>query len=67
MCDNDDEVLTYDDCRRAGYCVDGLRRWFDRHGGDFNAFVRDGITVAQARRISDDGLLKRVVRLKNGG
>ncbi|SKC57045.1 hypothetical protein SAMN06296058_1241 [Pseudoxanthomonas indica] len=32
---------------RRGFCVSGARAWFQRHGLDFRAFVRDGIPASQ--------------------
>jgi hypothetical protein len=39
------------DC--GGWCVPGARAWFARHGLDFEAFVRDGITCETLDAIGD--------------
>ena len=36
--------ITIDDVR-AIHCARGARRWFEQHGLDFRAFLRDGIDV----------------------
>ncbi|MGO8241348.1 hypothetical protein ACC806_34990 [Rhizobium ruizarguesonis] len=36
--------ITITDVRDAGHCVRGAREWFDRHGLDFRAFLKDGIS-----------------------
>lgn len=33
--------------RRRGFCRGQSRAWFERHGLDWRAFVRDGIPAAQ--------------------
>ncbi|MEN1942649.1 hypothetical protein WCE55_02155 [Luteimonas sp. MJ293] len=33
--------------RGNGFCNRGARPWFERHGLDWRAFVRDGIPAAQ--------------------
>ena len=32
--------------RSAGFCASGSRAWFDRHGLDFRAFVKDGLPAS---------------------
>ena len=38
--------------RRPGFCRSGARAFFDRHGLDWKAFVRDGI---EAERLEETG------------
>lgn len=40
-----DEIITINDIRRAGHCVNGARSWFSLHGLDFRKFVREGISA----------------------
>lgn len=35
--------ITHLDAKSLGYCNRGLRRWFDRHGLDFNRFRVHGL------------------------
>jgi hypothetical protein len=35
-------VITIDDVRAVGLCVNGTRVWFARHDLDFRAFLREG-------------------------
>jgi hypothetical protein len=45
--------VTIEDIRRAGYCVRGARGWFDSRGLNFRAFLKDGMSVADARALRD--------------
>jgi len=36
-------IVTIDDVRAVGLCVNGSRTWFERHGLDFRAFLRKGL------------------------
>ena len=40
---NSDVIVTIDDVRAVGLCVNGSRAWFERHALDFRAFLRDGL------------------------
>lgn len=46
---------------RRGYCARGARAWFERHGLDFRAFVRDGLDEA-AFLATGDGMAAALVR-----
>ena len=44
MSDDTQELrITINDIRDAGHCVRGARDWFEAHGLDFKAFLREGI------------------------
>lgn len=49
----DDLVITITDVRRAGHCVSGARRWFERHGLDFRHFLKHGIPAADMLATGD--------------
>jgi hypothetical protein len=53
-------VVTIDHVRAAGLCVGGTRAWFDRHGLDFRAFLRDGC-YAETLLATGDAMALRVV------
>jgi hypothetical protein len=55
-----DLLITMSDVTRAGYCARGARRWFEGHGLDFRAFMKDGIPAAEISAL-DDALGNRVV------
>ena len=38
-----DLIITINDVRAAGLCVNGSRAWFARHGLDFRVFLREGL------------------------
>lgn len=57
------ERVTIDDVRRSGHCVRGAKDWFDRHGLDFRAFLRDGIDEAEFLT-NGDALAERIVAMK---
>lgn len=53
-------LITIDHVRAAGMCVHGTRSWFDRHGLDFRAFLREGI-AADVLLATGDAMARRVV------
>jgi len=55
-----DLIVTIDDVRAAGLCVNGSRAWFARHGLDFRAFLREGLD-AQTLLATGDAMALRVV------
>lgn len=52
--------ITIADVRAAGLCVPGTRTWFERHGLDFRAFLRDGCD-AHTLLATQDAMAQRVV------
>jgi len=55
--------ITVTDIQQAGHCATGIKKWFDDHGLNFRAFLKDGIDAAVLLD-TDDGLARRVVDLK---
>ncbi|KRG85611.1 hypothetical protein H7691_12085 [Stenotrophomonas sp. CW117] len=55
-----DMIVTIDDVRAAGLCVNGTRVWFARHDLDFRAFLREGCT-AETLLATGDAMALRVV------
>ena len=55
-----DLIITINDVRAAGLCVNGSRAWFARHGLDFHAFVREGLD-ADTLLATGDAMALRVV------
>ncbi|MFC6350614.1 MULTISPECIES: hypothetical protein [Stenotrophomonas] len=53
-------IVTIDDVRAAGLCVNGTRVWFARHDLDFRAFLREGCT-AETLLATGDAMALRVV------
>lgn len=45
--------ITITDIRRAGHCAAGAREWFEAHGIDFRAFLKDGVPVDQLKALHD--------------
>ena len=63
---SEDLVLTPADARRAGYCVDGVRRWFSDKNLDFRAFCKGQLTAADIYAVvGEDALLLRVIEAAN--
>jgi hypothetical protein len=56
-------MITINDVRKAGHCVSGARRWFELHGFDFRAFVRDGLSE-ETLLATGDAMAIRVIRMK---
>ncbi len=50
---SEDVTVTIDHARRAGLCVSGSRAWFERHGLDFRAFLREGIAASRLLATGD--------------
>jgi len=46
------------------YCVPGARAFFERHGLDWRAFIREGIPAEQLERTGDAMALKAVARAR---
>lgn len=59
----DNPIIRIDDIRKAGHCVTGAREWFERHGLDFRAFLKDGIPADEFIE-KGDALSKRIVERK---
>ncbi|MFN4003779.1 MAG: hypothetical protein ACK4J1_03595 [Hylemonella sp.] len=57
---SDDVIVTINHARRAGLCVNGARAWFDRHGLDFRAFLREGIAASKLLATGDAMAAKAV-------
>lgn len=55
-----DLIITINDVRAAGLCVNGSRAWFARQGLDFRVFVREGID-ADTLLATGDAMALRVV------
>lgn len=36
-------LITVESCRKAGYCLKGVKEWCKRNGVDYKSFVRHGI------------------------
>lgn len=41
--------ITLGECKEAGYCVKGVRKFMEASGEDFRDFVINGMTVEEAR------------------
>lgn len=58
-----------DDLVRIGVCAAGIRRWFNSRGDDlpegvsFRSFMREGMTIEQARALKD-GVVNRALSVK---
>ena len=55
-----DVIVTIDDVRAAGLCVNGTRVWFARHDLDFRTFLREGC-AAETLLATGDAMALRVV------
>lgn len=55
-----DVIVTIDDVRAVGLCVNGSRAWFDRHALDFRTFLREGLD-AETLLATNDAMALRVV------
>lgn len=60
----DETIITIDDIRRAGFCVDGFRDLAKRNNHDLRHFLRNGAPVGLLRTWGEDALLDRVLSVK---
>lgn len=58
-------IVTVDHLRECGYCANGTRDFFERHGLDFKDFVKNGID-AQKLLDTQDILAIKLVEVANG-
>jgi hypothetical protein len=47
-------MIHVQDCREVGYCMKSVRPWFERHGLDWQKFVREGITAERLLATEDE-------------
>lgn len=59
-------IVTIAHVRAAGYCVNGTRAWFRRHGLDFRKFLREGCD-ADVLLATGDAMAQRVVEIARQG
>ncbi|QNN97194.1 hypothetical protein P9A51_gp39 [Xanthomonas phage Xp12] len=63
---DDRAVVRMEHMRRLGYCSAGVRSFFQRHGLDYSAFLRDGIDADKLAETGDGMALAVVEESKNG-
>ena len=56
-------LITISDIRRQGYCVSGIRSWFDSHHLNFRSFLQQGVESDTLLATGDD-LARKVVQAK---
>ena len=61
-----DFIITARELQAKGFCASGQWRWFEAHGLDFKAFLKDGI-AASALLATGDALGIRAVELVGAG
>lgn len=54
--------ITINDIRAQGYCVRGVKDWFERHDLDFKLFLNEGITEKKFLASGDDIAVQIVKR-----
>ena len=59
-------IVTMKHLRRLGYCASGCRKFAERHGIDFRAFVRDGIDADRLAATGDGMAMAAVEEAKHG-
>lgn len=64
-----DFLVTVDDCRKAGHCALGIRRWFEAHGYDFRHFLKNGRSALELLAIDDaqmNNVIARTLERRHG-
>lgn len=56
--------VTIEDCRQAGHCPVGIRRWFEHYEFDFRDFLHNGIDE-QVFLATGDAHAERIIKLKH--
>lgn len=59
----DDELLTLEEIRACGFCIDGARTWFKGRDMDFKGFIkRRGIRYGDVKHLVEtDAVVQKVV------
>ena len=52
--------------RRLGYCSSGVRAFFERHGMDYPAFLRDGVSAERLAETGDAMALSAIEEAARG-
>lgn len=63
--ENADVLVRMEHIRAARMCSRGTRAFFERHGLDWNAFLREGISGSQLEA-TGDAMAKKVVEVARG-
>lgn len=58
-------IVTTKDMRKAGYCVNGSKVFFDRYGLNWRKFIKEGLPAEQFENTKDAMALK-VVEIARG-
>ncbi len=58
-------LVTVQHAIACGYCVNGIRTFFKKHGLDFKAFVNEGIDEERLTELNDS-MADKVVGVANG-
>lgn len=56
-------MITITDCRKAGHCASGVKKWFEGYGIDFRDFLKNGIDE-ETLLATGDARAIRVIELK---
>lgn len=59
-------LITISDIRRQGYCVSGIKSWFEAHHFNFREFLQHGVESATLLATGDE-LARKVVEAKLNG
>ncbi len=59
-------MVRLEHARAISYCSRGMRRWFEFHGLDWDAFLREGLPAETLLATGDD-MARRVVEVAING
>lgn len=59
-------VFTITDAREAGFCVDGIRDFCDKHGVSYREFIHNGVTDEQLQALGETGILEKLEEVRDG-
>lgn len=58
--------FTITDARRAGFCVEGLREFAEKHNLSFYDFVRNGMDEQTLIDLGEEGIVEMINKSREG-
>lgn len=60
------KTYTVTDAREAGFCVEGIRDFCEKHNVPFRDFIRNGVTAEFLVEVGEIGILEKLEEVQNG-
>lgn len=59
-------TYTITDAREAGFCVEGIREFCEKHNVPFRDFIRNGVTDDFLIEVGEAGVLEKLEEARRG-